>query len=238
MSDVAIGQAGDQRQRYRRGEGDRLREEILAVAEQLLFEHADPETVSIRAIGQRVGVTAPSIYRHFPDKDALITAVCRRGFDRMGDVMASHLAGVIDPLDRIHAMATGYCAFALSNPAQYRVLLMSPNIDHHQHVNDEPISSSVAELIDRSEMHGLHLLTDLVNDAILQKCIVGFDAVGLSLMLWSSVHGMVSLRIADPLFPWPPVEEQLRIMFTVFGSGLRTGGLGTGGLRTGGIRKP
>jgi AcrR family transcriptional regulator len=220
MSDTkALANGGDARQRYRRGEGDRLREEILAVAEQLLFEHADPETVSIRAIGQRVGVTAPSIYRHFPDKDALITAVCRRGFDRMGDVMASHLARVSDPLDRIHAMATGYCAFALSNPAQYRVLLMSPNIDHHEHSSGGP--SSVAELIDRSEMHGLHLLTDLVKEAISQKCIVGFDVVSLSLMLWSSVHGMVSLRIADPFFPWPPVEEQLRVMFAVFSSGIR-----------------
>ena len=68
------------RTRARRGEGERLREEILDVAEDLLVSTGDENAVSIRAIAQRVGVTPPSIYLHFADKESLLWAVCEREF--------------------------------------------------------------------------------------------------------------------------------------------------------------
>ena len=60
------------RTRSRRGEGDRLRDEILAAVGALLDETKDEAAVSIRAIAERVGVSPPSIYRHFEDKEALL----------------------------------------------------------------------------------------------------------------------------------------------------------------------
>ena len=64
------------RARLPRGEGALLREEILRATDELLIETASEEAVSIRAVAAKVGVTAPSIYRHFEDKDALMFAVC------------------------------------------------------------------------------------------------------------------------------------------------------------------
>ena len=68
--------ASPRRARARRGEGPRLREEILAAATRLLAETGDEEAVSIRAVAEAVGVTPPSIYLHFADKTELIFAVC------------------------------------------------------------------------------------------------------------------------------------------------------------------
>jgi AcrR family transcriptional regulator len=68
------------RRRAARGSGEQLREEILNAATDLLLETGHAKDVSIRSVAQRVGVTPPSIYLHFADKDALLDAVCGRYF--------------------------------------------------------------------------------------------------------------------------------------------------------------
>ena len=66
------------RSRSRRGEGETLRADLLTATERLMIEAGSADAVSIRAIADAVGVTPPSIYLHFPDKDSLILAVCER----------------------------------------------------------------------------------------------------------------------------------------------------------------
>ena len=110
----------DTRQRARRGEGDRLRGEILAAAEDLLVETADESAVSIRAIAERVGVTAPSIYRHFADKDTLILSVVESVFGRLDAALEAAAAGAADPFDEIMRKGRAYVDFGLAHPEHYR----------------------------------------------------------------------------------------------------------------------
>ncbi len=117
------------RTRARRGEGDRLRNEILHAAEALLVEHSDPEAVSIRAITDRVGCTAPSVYRHFADKDALLVEVCRGAFAHFDEYIQSRMPANATPLDALAACARAYVDFAMDHPGAYRVLFISPTID-------------------------------------------------------------------------------------------------------------
>ena len=63
------------RPRLPKGEGRQLRDEILVATERLLLETGSAQAVSIRAVADAVGVTPPSIYRHFADKTALIFEV-------------------------------------------------------------------------------------------------------------------------------------------------------------------
>ena len=69
------------RSRSRRGQGEQLRDEILAAAERILIETNDQTALSIRAIAAAVGVTPPSIYLHFADRNDLVFAVCERQCD-------------------------------------------------------------------------------------------------------------------------------------------------------------
>ena len=64
------------RRRAPRGRGGELRGEILQAAMSLLQETGDEAAVSVRGVAQRVGVSVPSLYLHFADKQALIDAVC------------------------------------------------------------------------------------------------------------------------------------------------------------------
>src|SRR6516164_5456298 len=89
------------RSRARRGEGERLREEILTAAERLLIATNDESALSIRAIANAVGVTPPSIYLHFADRNDLVFAVCERQAEEVDRVMEQAAREGSDPWDRI-----------------------------------------------------------------------------------------------------------------------------------------
>src|ERR671919_168101 len=72
--------AAARRPRARKGKGAALRDEILDATERLLLKLGSAEAVSIRSVADAVGVTPPSIYRHFTDKTELIFEVSARHF--------------------------------------------------------------------------------------------------------------------------------------------------------------
>lgn len=190
------------RQRARRGEGDRLREEILAAAGRLLAERGDESAVSIRMIADAVGVTPPSIYLHFPDKDALIEAVCEERFKAFDDALQDAAAGVADHREAMRARGRAYIRFALDNPEHYRVIFMTKH--------ERPMT--LAELLEpqgaasagaRAFVH----LVESVERAAAAGAIVSANPVVTAIHCWSGLHGLASLLISEPGFPWPPVDE-------------------------------
>ena len=88
--------SADRRRRAPRGFGEQLRDEILDAATELLLETGHAKAVSIRSVAQRVGVTPPSIYLHFTDKDALLDAVCARYFEKLDEEMQRAAVGQTD----------------------------------------------------------------------------------------------------------------------------------------------
>jgi AcrR family transcriptional regulator len=183
------------RQRAPRGEGDKLRNQILDAAEKLLVELGSDEAVSVRAIAEAVGVTPPSIYRHFEDKDELLYEVCERRFADFNKAMESADAPG-DPVAAMRAMGVAYLRFALGHPEHYRVLMMT--------VRERDIK--------KEDSQGKLAFDHLVEAT--QRCIdAGLcrndDAVRMAVALWSGVHGLCSLLIAARGFPWPAPPEQL-----------------------------
>src|SRR5271165_5817767 len=71
------------RHRNPRGQGARLTEDIVAGALALIERTGSDEAVTLRAVAREVGIAAPSIYAHFPDRDAIIMAVVLRVFDEL-----------------------------------------------------------------------------------------------------------------------------------------------------------
>lgn len=77
------------RVRNRRGQGDRLRDEIVTAAVDLLDEAGDAGAVTLRSVARRVGIAAPSIYRHFPDQPAIMLAVVRNAFAELDEQLGA-----------------------------------------------------------------------------------------------------------------------------------------------------
>src|SRR5215218_3182218 len=99
------------RRRAKRGQGDLLRADILAAAEQLLIQTGDQGAVSIRAIADAAGVTPPSIYLHFADKTELLGAVCEARFADLSRYMEVATRGIADPTEVLWAIGRAYVRF-------------------------------------------------------------------------------------------------------------------------------
>jgi AcrR family transcriptional regulator len=184
------------RSRSRRGEGEQLREEILEAGTRLLVETGDEDAVTIRAVAREVGVTPPAIYLHFEDKNALLLAVCRKTFEALDDQIEAAAAGIGDPLEALRARGAAYVRFGRENPEHYRILFMTRPFDQDEVTPEEMTPDAFQhhfEAVERARDAGaLPSSTDPLLAAI---------------YLWSGVHGITSLLIAKPKFPWPPIDE-------------------------------
>ena len=200
--------------RGRRGQGDKTREDILAAAEALLMATGSEDDVSIRAVADAVGVTAPSIYRHFPDKAHLIFEVCARQFDRMSEEVAEVLAARpgAPATEQLAAAGRAYARFGLANPEHYRIMFMghaehTPELYDDAQVLETGSFGMVVELAQRAIDDGL-LRPELTHAAMVAHA------------LWAGIHGVVSLAVAKPHLPAPDVELRLEAMIDVLIRGI------------------
>ena len=185
------------RTRARRGEGEKLREEILEATERLLIRKGSAEDVSVRDIAEEVGCTPPSIYMHFEDKERLVFAVCERIFEALETVSRAATEGVEDPIDAVRQCARAYVRFGLEHPEQYRIMFMSRTQDS--------ISPLLLERLRRAS--GFNRVVELAQRGVDAGMFPAEDAFFLACGLWSAVHGITSLLIAKPWFPWPETER-------------------------------
>jgi AcrR family transcriptional regulator len=196
------------RKRAPRGQGAALRGEVLRAAMDLLRETGDESSVGLRDVARRVGVSVPSIYLHFADKQALLDAVCGEVFEQLHVALKTASADAPNPWEALRAQGVAYVSFALANPEHYRIVMMrGPN----EHDPTEEIASGAFG----------HLLDGVV--ACIGLGILEGDPIELALKLWAAAHGIASLLIAKPKFPWPPIDELVDSTMCMAGSGLAAG---------------
>jgi AcrR family transcriptional regulator len=92
--------------------------EILAKARELL-ENEGLEALSMRRLAERIGIRAPSLYKHFSSKQALEAAMISAGFEEQAALFQATLAA--DPRPVV-AMADAYRGFARRHPHLYRLM--------------------------------------------------------------------------------------------------------------------
>ncbi len=185
------------RRRASRGSGEQLRAEIIAAAKELLAESGSSGAVSIRGVADAVGVTSPSIYLHFADKDELIAAVVVDVFAELDAAMVA--AGDLEdePLARLRAFGLAYVKFAVAHPEHYRVATMERCIDNAE-------GSQVDQVLqDSAFAHFMETVVGCMDAGIFTPG----DPLPVTLQLWSAAHGIASLMIAKPYLPWGDVES-------------------------------
>jgi AcrR family transcriptional regulator len=193
------GSVSGQRRRNRRGEGERLREDLLDAAETLLQETGDARKLSLRSVAARVGIAATSVYLHFPDIADLKVAVASRGFAELEQARDAASRDLSEPAEALLARVRAYAHFALTHPGLYR-LMFGPDLpstlayDAAQSPARRALQS-LAQSIARCRAAGL--------------CQPGDDVLRAALLVWTAVHGNVSLRIDRPQFPWPPLDQMV-----------------------------
>ena len=167
------------------------RDKILAAARDM-FTDEGYDSVTMRAIADRIEYTPTALYHHFPSKQALLTELCECDFAELGRHFRDAV-DVTDPIERLRAVGEAYLRFAEERPSQYRFMFMTvlPPVEVHG-------ACAPGERVDDPERNAYFYLRQACSDAIAQGRLRAEydDPDMLAQMLWGSVHGLISLRVA------------------------------------------
>lgn len=162
--------------------------------------------VSVRAVADAVGVSAPSIYLHFSDKDQLMLAVCEAQFGQFDGYVQAAAGAVADPVERLVERGRAYVRFGVERPALYRLLFMA-----------ETTAPPTPEFLATSGFG--HLLAD-VTECVEAGRFPPEDPLLLATGLWAVAHGATALAIARPAFPYVGTDELVEHLIEVHVNGL------------------
>src|ERR1700754_2286411 len=92
-----------------------------------LLDSGGPDAVTLREVGARAGVSRGAPYRHFADKESLLTAVAAESWERIGDHMnALRTDSRLRPADRLRSALTGVIGVSRHQPHVYRLMFSAP----------------------------------------------------------------------------------------------------------------
>jgi AcrR family transcriptional regulator len=168
------------RDQYHHGD---LRRALLQAAVRTIQKHGF-DALTLRAVGDEVGVSRSALYRHFADKSALLTAVASEGFRmlRTGLTEAWEAAG--KGRTGFEAMGNAYVAFAREHPWHYRVMFGS----------GFELDSANPELAEEGTA-AFRVLVDALVEQQQQGLVKADDPQMQANFVWSLVHGIARLAI-------------------------------------------
>ena len=172
------------RQRYRL----ELRRTILDAAREA-FVQDGYEAVSMRSLASAVGLTHGAIYGYFKDKQEIFDSLVEESFDQLAAALADmRKRGTrLDPIRLLKRLGRAYVEFGLQNPSAYEFAFIlrrpgrtGPDKPHRAY---EHLRLMIVRCIEEGRLNTRN--AELASQA-----------------LWTAVHGVTSLLILRPAFPW------------------------------------
>jgi AcrR family transcriptional regulator len=163
--------------------GGDTRAALLEAAAGLL-EGGGVGAVTLRAVGERAGVSRQAPYNHFADKGVLLSVLAANYLGRLGEVMAEAARGeAAGPSERLRAMMEAYVRFALASPSRYRL------------IGREMSGSPRPEVHEAARgVHGRYVRA--VGACQEAGELPEGDTVEIAAILYASVHGAVELALS------------------------------------------
>lgn len=176
----------------RQRQKDTLRREILSAARQLFAEQGF-EQVTMRKLAARIEYSPTAIYLHFKDKHAVLEAVCEDTFRTLAARLTKLAAKRLPPLAYLREGLRLYVAFGLRHPDDYTLTF---TMRSERSRNDE--DSFVGSAGDRA----FEILRVAVRACVEAGEMPPHHPDATAQALWAAAHGLVSLLIAHPDFPF------------------------------------
>ena len=193
------------RQRYARGEGDRLRVDLLEAAAELMAEHGTIEGISLRAVARRAGVSATAVYRHFDDHLDLLRESVAHCWEQFFEAMVDAAGSSSDPYEALRNSGDAYIRFAMEHQGQYRILF-SNQIKLDMDAVELPNSMEPPVPDGDPGMSAFQVLVDLVG-RVLAANDDDRDPFFVAVQVHTWIHGIVDLVGCHPDAPWPPIDD-------------------------------
>ena len=148
--------------------------------------------LSLRRLATATGTSTMAVYTLFGDKQGLIAAMYRAGFERLGNTLRGSVVGVDDPLTALANLGIAYRSAALANPHLYDLMFGRPVASYEPDTE----TKEVADAAYRPLVEGVQRCLD--SGALVARPAEG-AAERIGLYLWAVSHGMVSLELAGQL---------------------------------------
>ena len=184
---------------------------------QALLDHAvelartgGPDAVVLRDVQRLAGVSNSAAYRHYSDRNALLSAVTEYAESRLADAMVARLSAVPDKgpkakraVERLRATGQGYIDFALAEPGLFRTAFAHTEAGRDAHDRHGSAKSEVGE------HHPFQILMRTIDDLVATGVLSHDRRDGLDEAAWAAVHGLSTLFIDGPLSEADAQRKQL-----------------------------
>ena len=164
-----------------------LRRALVEEAVRTIQTHG-VETLTLRTVGERLGVSRTALYRHFADKPALLAAVGREGFRMLRLTLTEAWEQNGRGREGFEAMGIAYVRFAVDHPSHYRVMFggFIESCEKDAAFIDEATAA-------------FQVLVDSLLEQQRAGLVRNDDPLLLARMIWSLVHGVAMLVIDGQL---------------------------------------
>jgi AcrR family transcriptional regulator len=175
------------------------RVEVVRAARKL-FARDGFEGVSMRALAAASGVSPAALYLYFPDKQALLVAVCD---DIFGELIAMFRAAPVpvgrDPFARLRSFMQAYVGWGIAHPDEYRLLFLVKEM-HAPPSGHRAAAPGGPQL--GPELFAM--LAGEVQALMAHGAMRAADATMTAEAIWASGHGLIALLTTLKTFPFTP----------------------------------
>lgn len=181
------------RQAYHHGD---LRGALLDAGLRLL-QSRTADDLGLRELAREVGVSAAAIYRHFPDKNALMAALAVEGLDRLATAQRRATRSAGGGAAGFLASGMAYVRFAVDNPALFRLVFSAACQDDPLEAQPDSVSAALGDL--RRDI-----------EALMPQGSPAAERKAAALHAWALVHGIAQLVLDRQIPPdWRLIERVL-----------------------------
>lgn len=162
-----------------------------------LLEERQADQLSLREIARAAGVSATAVYRHFPDKDALLDALAAEGLGRLAAAQRAAAEAAGGGKKGFVATGIAYVRFAVANPALFRLTF----------------GATASRNILEAPEHMPDALSFLRQNAEQAAAQYGGDARVIAVRAWSIAHGLATLILEGQIEADDALVEQVISLF-------------------------
>lgn len=160
-----------------------LREALISAGLEVIAEQG-VRALTLREIGDRVGVSRTAAYRHFADKAELLAAIGEIGFRNFAEILEAAAQSKKGSFARLEEMGVAYVRFALENTAHFEVMFGAggkpQNLNERGHQVADRAFLALANVIAEGQKSGK---------------FAGDDPEPVAQMVWALVHGISLLGL-------------------------------------------
>lgn len=190
-------------ERKARGSGHLRRAELLAAA-QKIFTTSGYEGATIRKIAEEVGVSSTALYMYFQDKSQIMLEICVHALEELYIKLEAISGDDRQPIEKVRALLQVLLRFGFEQPTAYQLLYCVATKDVNERRNEV-----IAPLTHSCFTRTLNAVEAAIAAGQMRQ---DMPARAMTEALIAACHGLVSIRLANPIAPWSEPEVQIKVL--------------------------